>query len=93
MREFFLQWELGYNSPVLFDLSEKKMPIVRIIHSATKYAGGVYIGGPPCRGGIRIFSKHTERRELTPVMIHPGNPTTTHMETMSPKDDKETWGY
>ena len=38
-REFFLQLAIGNTSPLLFALSEKKRPIVRILHSETKYVG------------------------------------------------------
>ena len=34
----------------------------------------------------------TERRDPTPVLIHPINQTTLRKETMVPKYDTETWG-
>ena len=33
----FLQWSLGYTSPLLFALIDKKSPIMHILHSETKY--------------------------------------------------------
>ena len=41
MRELFLQWDLGNTSSVLFSLEYKNRPVVRILHSATKYAGSL----------------------------------------------------
>ena len=45
----FIQWALGQTRRLCFALADKKIPIVRIIFSNGEY-GGVWSGGPPCRG-------------------------------------------
>ena len=40
LRDFFLQWELNQTHTLLFALADKKRPILRILHFASKYVGG-----------------------------------------------------
>ena len=35
----FLHWEIGQTRIIFFEFTNKKRPIVRILHSAMKYAG------------------------------------------------------
>ena len=92
-RYLLLQWVLGQTSPVFFALADKKRPILRILHSKTKYEGEFGVRYQHAGEMAAFFGSCIEMREPTPVRVHPGKMTTTQKETVVPKDDTETWEY
>ena len=92
-RELFIQWAIGKNRPFLFALSDKRRPIVRIFHSAKKYAGK--FGAEDHHAGeVVVFVREcTERKEPTLVLIQPGKLTTPQKETMASNENMDTWEY
>ena len=72
LMELFIQWFLGLTSPVLFSFSKTKWPVVRILHSETKYEGGVEVEYHHAGEVVAFVREHKERRDLTPVLINPG---------------------
>ena len=69
------------------------MPIVKMLHSATKYAGDFGVDDHHAGEMIEFNGWGTDRRDPTPVLKHPGNLTTPWRETMVTKDNAETWEY
>ena len=61
---------------------------MRIIYSKTKYAGE-FVVEDHHTGEVLVFVRdRREIREPTPILIHPGNPTTALKERMVLKDNK-----
>ena len=87
----FLHWELGKFRLFLFEFTNKKRPIVRILHSATKYTGEFGVEDHHSKEVVALIRDRKERRDPTPVLIQTGNLTTARKENMAPKDDTETW--
>ena len=72
-------------------LKNKKITIVHILHSATKYEGEFVVEDHYAGEVEEYFGERTDWREPTIVLIHPGNLTTPHKETMVPNYDTYTW--
>ena len=78
----FLQWELERNIPVLFLLENKRRLIVHILKSEMKYAGEFGVEDHHAGEVVPFTRDHTEMRDLTTVLIQPGNLKTLRKETM-----------